>query len=115
MYLDEQGHVTWAAVGIYTESSQALEFAQTFGPECEGSSRLVSWAERKANFSKMLATGQANIGITVNGVDKTEPRSEEKRLDDQKDAENWAEVARLMALSGEAWASLRHWQETHPK
>jgi hypothetical protein len=33
MYLDEQGHVAWTGVGIYTDTVEALDFAITFAPK----------------------------------------------------------------------------------
>jgi len=93
MYLDEQGHVTWAAVGIYTEPAEALEFAHTFGPRCEGASRLVIWAERKANFDRKLGTGRAHF--TMNG--QAQDRDETQKATDLQNADTWAEVARFMA------------------
>ncbi len=92
MYLDEQGHVAWAAVSMYSEPAEALEFIQTFGPKCEGASRLVIWAERKANLAAKFATGQAHI--TMNGV--AQERDETQRAADQKESETWREVARII-------------------
>jgi hypothetical protein len=92
MYLDEQGHVSWAGVGMYTESAEALEFIQTFGLKCEGASRLVIWAERKANFSQKLGTGQAYF--TMNN--QKQDRDESQKAADLKESETWREVARLI-------------------
>jgi hypothetical protein len=69
LYLDEQGHVAWTGITPYTDATEALNFARTFGPKCEGSSRLCIWAERKAGYLPELL----------------------------KESDTWAEVARLMA------------------
>jgi len=83
MYLDEQGHVAWTGITPYTSATEALDFARTFGPKCEGSFRLCVWAERKADYlAKLTAT------------------SETERERDLKESEIWAEVSRLMVLTG---------------
>ena len=92
MYLDEQGHVAWDSVTMYSEPAEALEFIQTFGLKCEGASRLVIWAERKAHVASKFATGQAFI--TMNGV--RQDRDETQRATDQKESEIWAKVARII-------------------
>ena len=92
MFLDEQGHVGWTGVGIYTEPLEALKFARTFGPKCEGAERLASWAKSKAKLDRALGTGRAHI--TING--QPQERSETVRAEDLANCETWAEVAQLM-------------------
>lgn len=96
MYLDEQGHVAWTGVGVYTDATEALEFAKTFGAKCEGAARLVDWAGRKARLALKFSTGEANIGLTVNGVDRTQPRDETQRAKDLEESKTWAEVNSML-------------------
>lgn len=96
MYLDDNGHVTWTGIGIYTDAQEALEFAKTFGAKCSGAARLVDWAGRKARLALKFSTGEANVGMTVNGVDRTQPRDETQRAKDLEESKTWAEVASIL-------------------
>lgn len=96
LYLDEQGHVGWTGVGIYTDPVQALEFARIFGSRCDGAKQLLGWAKLKADFGHKLATGQAYF--STNRI--KQERSETERLADQQDADRWTEVVRLMTVTG---------------
>lgn len=92
LYLDEQGHVAWTGVGSYTEPAKALEFVQTFGAKCEGASRLIDWASKKAIIASKFASGQ--LFMTMNGI--RQERSEDQKSDDRKESETWGKVAAML-------------------
>ena len=94
LYLDEQGYVCWTGIHDYTEANEALDFARTFGPKCEGAERLTSWAASKAKLDRAFGTGRAYI--TINGT--AQERNETVRAEDLANSETWAEVASLMAV-----------------
>jgi hypothetical protein len=98
LYLDEQGYVCWAGIHDYTEATEALDFAQTFGPRCEGSFRLCAFAERHAIISYLVhRSGIGKAHVTINGA--KQERSETQQTADLEESKVWLEIARLMAQS----------------
>lgn len=92
LYLDEQGHVEWSAVHLYTSANDALAFVKEFGAHCAGLDNLRDWAKQKAVLSKALASGKAVF--TINGVRQERTESEKQR--DLAEAAAWAEVFQLI-------------------
>lgn len=92
LYLDEQGHVEWSTVHVYTSAAEALAFVKEFASHCVGLEDLRVWAKQKAVFSNAFATGKATF--TINGVAQERTEAEKER--DVAEAAAWTEVAQLI-------------------
>lgn len=94
MYLDEQGHVHWVAVGAYTDHAAALAFARSCPHAVTAD--LVRWVELKRLYAERGARGE--IVWKINGVAQPVTEADLERY--RADAEAWR-------LVGEACAAAR--------
>ncbi len=82
----------WTGITPYTEAKDALTFVQDFGKNCAGAEALRVFAAGKALYAGQYARGERYH--TINGV-REEPR-ETDIARHTRDAELWAEVAKLL-------------------
>lgn len=59
MYLDENGHVTWAGLTEYTDGAKATAFRDTYGPGVPASLRpvMTAWVNAKVAYDAKRADG----------------------------------------------------------
>jgi hypothetical protein len=86
MYLDNQEHVTWAAITEYTDETDVLDFVKAF-PQADFKV-LKIFAKKKVQFLKAMINGSAVV--TINGVPKPESEVDQKRH--QAELEVWEEI-----------------------
>lgn len=86
MYLDNQDHVTWAAITEYTDETDVLDFVEAF-PKADFKV-LKIFAKKKIEYLKKVIEG--TIVWEVNGVPKPESEVDKKR--NQAELEVWEEI-----------------------
>lgn len=95
MYLDEQNHVQWSGLSVFTEPEKFLEFLQTF-PDIELSreskGQLQYWVAGKIAICKVTLNGEAVISIGGKPCLPTERDIEEAK----KNLECWEKSKTLL-------------------
>lgn len=85
MYLDENGHCTYAVLTAYSGAEEALQFIKNF-PDTAAKKNIHVWAQMKAHYEKKCLEKNA----TPYG-----PMSDERRIEAQKALAIWQECVIL--------------------
>lgn len=86
MFLDDNGHVKWDAVGQYSDEQKVLSFIRTF-PGAD-MSVLRQFVPQKLEYIKKMISGK--IAWTINGVRQPVTEADTERL--RKELEDWEEI-----------------------
>ena len=98
---EEQGHVKWTGVGGYAKPSDILQFVEEFpGADMRVIKLLTESRVKPGGLLDKLASGQAELTTTINGVrvEKSESEREARRVEYAADLATWREVAAELGL-----------------
>lgn len=90
MYLDENNHVQWDAIGPYTDEQKILAFVRTFPDAKSGVLRAVV----PAKLRHLRDTLSGKIFWTINGVRQPMTERDVARLNDEVAV--WEEISTLL-------------------
>jgi hypothetical protein len=87
MYLNDEGHVVWEGIGIYTDGEKLLKFVRTFpGADMSEIRKIIP---DKLKYLRAILKG--DIAWTING--ERTPRSEKDIAHDKAELETWEDLS----------------------